>query len=132
LSSSKSTAPVAILNSDDEVIAALRVGLEDAGFVTVAARVADIQNGTLDLVAFIEAHDPQVIVYDLPRPYESHWNFLRLMRETDSLKNRIWILVTMDQKAVVAAVGGSRVIEIIVGRPYGVADVVEAVQLALD
>ena len=63
---------VAIFNSRDEVIEAIRSALENDGFETVTARLAEIQNGTLDLVAFIKVHAPDVIVYDLPRPYEAH------------------------------------------------------------
>jgi len=125
------TPRVAIFNSRPDFIAALREGLEADGFETVAAHLADIQSGTLDLVGFIDLHDPQAIVYDLPRPYESHWNFLRLLKETKSLAGRTWVLTTTDKTALRAAVGGAGVIEIIIGEPYGVADVVDAVRLAL-
>ena len=123
---------VAIFNSRDDVIEIIRASLEADGFATVTARLADIQSGTLDLVAFIDVHDPDVIVYDLPRPYESHWNFLRLMKDTMSLKDRSWVLTTTDKQALEAAVGASDVVEIIVGQPYGAADVVEAVHGALE
>ena len=113
------------------MIAAIRSALENEGFATVTARLAEIQDGTLDLVAFIKVHGPDVIVYDLPRPYENHWNFLRLMKETTSLKDRLWILTTTDKEALEAAVGASDVVEIIVGQPYGADDVVEAVHAAL-
>ena len=122
---------IAIFNSRDEVITAVRSALEDEGFATVTARLADIQSGTLDLVAFVAVHDPDVIVYDLPRPYESHWNFLRLMKETNSLKDRAWVVTTTDKKALLAAVGAASVVEIIVGQPYGASDVVDAVHVAL-
>ena len=122
---------IAIFNSRDDVIAAVRSALEDEGFATVTAHLAEIQNGTLDLVAFAEAHDPDVIVYDLPRPYESHWNFLRLMKETNSLKDRAWVVTTTDKKALLAAVGAASVVEIIVGQPFGASDVVDAVHVAL-
>ena len=79
------------------MIEAIRSALENDGLETVTARLADIQNGTLDLVAFIKVHAPDVIVYDLPRPYENHWNFLRLMKETTSLKDRTWVLTTTEQ-----------------------------------
>ncbi len=90
---------IAIFNSRDDVIGAVRSALEDEGFATVTAHLAEIQNGTLDLVAFADEHDPDVIVYDLPRPYESHWNFLRLMKETNSLKDRAWVVTTTDKQA---------------------------------
>jgi DNA-binding NarL/FixJ family response regulator len=122
---------IAIFNSSDEVIAGLRSALEAEGFVTVTAHLAEIQSGTLDLVAFAAVHDPDVIVYDLPRPYENHWNFLRLMKETNSLKNRAWVVTTTDKKALLAAVGAASVVEIIVGQPYGASDVVDAVHVAL-
>src|SRR2546428_11834108 len=87
---------VAIFNSRDEVIEAIRSALENDGFETVTARPAEIQNGTPALVAFIKVHDPDVIAYDLPRPYENHRCFLRLMKETTSLKDTLWILTTTD------------------------------------
>lgn len=122
---------VAIFNSRDEVIEAVRSALESEGFSTVTARLAEIQSGILDLVAFIELHDPEVIVYDLPRPYENHWNFLRLLKETSSLKDRAWVVTTTDKEALVAAVGPVSIVEIIVGQPYGASDVVDAVHVAL-
>ena len=83
---------VAIFNSRPDFIEALRVALEEGGFMTNSAHLADIQDGTLDLVAFVAHHKPALIVYDLPRPYERHWNFLRLLKETSSLKAATWVL----------------------------------------
>ena len=123
--------PVAIFNSHGEFIDALREALDREGLPTVTALLPEIQSGALDLVAFLETHDPQVIVYDLPRPFEKHWNFLRLLRQTAGLKKRTWILTTIDKAALDAAVGASGVIEVVLGEPYGVADVVDAVHHAL-
>jgi len=119
---------VAIFNSRPDFIEALRVALECEGFRTACAHLADIQAGTLDLLAFVHLHKPDLIVYDLPRPYEDHWNFLRLLKETASLKAATWVLTTTDRKALEAAVGASGVVEIIFGEPYGVTDVVAAVR----
>lgn len=119
---------VAIFNSRPDFIEALRVALEASGFTTASAHLADIQDGSLDLIAFVERHKPSLIVYDLPRPYESHWNFLRLLKETESLKAATWVLTTTDKEALEAAVGASGVVEIIFGEPYGVTDIVVAVR----
>lgn len=128
MSESKPRHRVAIFNSRPDFIEALRGALETDGFTTACAHLADIQNGTLDLLAFVRRHTPELIVYDLPRPYESHWNFLRLLKETDSLRAATWVLTTTDKKALEAAVGASGVVEIIFGEPYGVTDVVAAVR----
>ncbi|PYN85383.1 MAG: hypothetical protein DMD89_38245 [Candidatus Rokuibacteriota bacterium] len=58
-----SPALAAIFNSRDEVIEAIRSALENDGFATGTARLADIRNGTRDLVAFIEVHCPDVTIY---------------------------------------------------------------------
>lgn len=122
---------VAVFNSHREFIGDLRTALEAEGVPTVAALLAEIQDGTLDLVAFLEAHDPRVIVYDLPLPFERHWNFLRLLKKIDAAKKRIWILTTTDKKALDAAVGASSVIEIVFGEPYSIGEVLDAVRHAL-
>jgi len=119
---------VAIFNSRPEFIEALRVALECDGFRTACAHLLDIQTGMLDLLAFVHLHKPELIIYDLPHPYESHWNFLRLLKETASLKAATWVLTTTDRQALEAAVGASGVVEIICGEPYGVHDVVAAVR----
>jgi len=131
MSSPTTRSLVAIFNSRAEFIDALREALDREGLPTATALLAEIQDGTLDLVAFLEAHDPKVIVYDLPRPFERHWNFLRLLKQTDGLRKKTWILTTTDKKALDAAVGASGVIEIVFGEPYGVGEVVEAVRRAL-
>jgi DNA-binding NarL/FixJ family response regulator len=123
--------PVAIFNSRAEFMDGLREALDREGVPTATALLAEIQDGTLDLVAFLEAHDPLVIVYDLPRPFERHWNFLRLLKQIDSLRKRTWILTTTDKKALDAAVGASGVIEIVFGEPYSIGEVVDAVHHAL-
>ena len=119
---------VAIFNSRPDFIEALRVALECDGFRTACAHLLDIQTGMLDLLAFVHLRKPELIIYDLPRPYESHWNFLRLLKETASLKRVTWVLTTTDRQALEAAVGASGVVEIICGEPYGVHDVVAAVR----
>jgi len=49
-----------------------------------------------------------MIVYDFPRPFERHCNFLQLLKQTDALRKRTWVLTTTDKKALDGA-GGRRV-----------------------
>jgi DNA-binding response OmpR family regulator len=122
---------VAVLNSADDVIEMLRVALEDSGFAVVSAKLSEIQSGVMDLVAFVSAHRPAAIVYDLPRPYEANWNFLRLLRETAFLNRLGWVLTTLDKAAQEAAVGPASVVQIVLGKPYGLDEVVAAVRQSL-
>ena len=122
---------VAVFNSADDVIETLRVALEGSGFDVVSAKLSEIQSGVMDLVAFVQEHRPVAIVYDIPRPYEAHWNFLRLMRETQSLSRLGWVVTTINKLALEAAVGPAQVVEIVLGKPYSLDEVVEAVRQAL-
>jgi hypothetical protein len=122
---------VAILNSADDVIEMLSLALEGAGFATVSAKLSEIQSGVMDLLAFVTAHRPVAIVYDLPRPYEADWNFLRLVREVQCVSRLGWVLTTLDKDALEAAVGPTRVVQIMLGKPYGLDDVAAAVKESL-
>jgi len=121
---------VTVFHSRPDFTEALRVALEENGFSTRTAQLADIHDGTLDLPAFVASHKPALIVYDLPSPYERHWNVLRLLKDTASLKGATWLLTTTDKRALEAAMGVCGVVQII-GEPYGVPEVVEAVRKAL-
>jgi len=122
---------VAVFNSADDVIEMLRIALEGAGFAVVTAKLSEVQSGVMDLVAFVREHRPVAIVYDIPRPYEANWNFLQLMRETESLKELGWVLTTLNKSALEAVVGPATVVEIVLGTPYSLDDVVGAVRQAL-
>jgi DNA-binding response OmpR family regulator len=122
---------VAIFNSMDDLLDLLRISFEAEGFHAVTARLADIQSGALDLIAFVREHRPVAVVYDIPRPYESNWNFLRLLRETDSLKNLVWVLTTTNKEALEGAVRKTNAIEIVFAKPYTLDEVIQAVRKGL-
>ena len=122
---------VAIFNSMTDIIDALREAFEQAGFPTITAKVSEAQSGVLDVVAFVQEHRPAIVVYDIPRPYEAHWNFLRLMRDSESLKDLTWIITTTDKQGLEDAVGSMNVVAIVLGKPYTIADVVRAAQQSM-
>jgi DNA-binding NarL/FixJ family response regulator len=123
---------VAIFDSTDEVIEMLARLLEEHGFQTVVGRIDEIQSGVLDLVAFLEEHDPHVILFDLPRPYERHLNFLRLLSTTDSLKRCGWVLMTTHEEALKVACRWVDGQPSILGKPYVPAAVLQAVRTAFE
>jgi hypothetical protein len=122
---------VAIFNSMDEIMDTLRLAFERAGLQPVTAKLSEIQSGVLDLLGFVHEHRPAAIVYDIPRPYEMNWNFLKLMRDTGSLNHLVWVLTTTNKPALEAVVGLAQVVEIVIGKPYTVHVVVDAVRQAL-
>jgi len=121
---------IAVFNSSDDTVELLRTALEAEGFQTVAGHIPDVKKGDLDLIDFVNHHAPAVILYDISPPYDASWRFLRLVRSSESLKKHQFVLTTTNKPALEQLVGETEALEII-GKPYDLRQVVEAVRTAL-
>lgn len=121
---------IAVFNSSSDTVDLLRTVLEQQGLQTVVGHIPEVKSGELDFVAFIEHHAPAVIVYDISPPYEANWNFLRLVRSSEPVRAHRFVITTTNKPALEKLVGGTEAIEII-GKPYDLQQVVDAVRSAL-
>jgi len=86
---STSTPPVvAILNSNDDTVELLRTVLELEGIVVVSAHVSDLRRGQFDFSGFLSEHDPRVVIYDIPPPYDRSWLFFEHLKGLPTMKGR--------------------------------------------
>ena len=121
---------VAVLNSNDELVELMRAVLEHAGFVAVTGHVDDARRGQLDLVNFMRQHDPKVIVYDLVPPYDRSWNYLRVLQDSEVMKNRSLVLTSVNAERAQEVVGRSDIVHEVIGRPVDLDEIVTAVKEA--
>jgi CheY-like chemotaxis protein len=121
---------VAVLNSNDDLVELLRHLLEQAGFVTVTGHVDDVRRGNLDLINFVEQHNPSVIVYDLVPPYDRSWNYLHLLRDSKPLRGRPFVLTSVNPERATEVVGESEMVYEIVGKEPDLDRIVGAVREA--
>jgi DNA-binding NtrC family response regulator len=123
-------ATVAIFNANDDLVELLRAAIEQSGFVAVSGHIDDARRGSLLLSAFVQEHDPKVIVYDIAPPYDRHWAFLEHVRAQPFMEGRQFVLTTTNVSRVREVVGIDEPIYEIVGKPYDIGQVVNAVKEA--
>jgi DNA-binding NtrC family response regulator len=124
-------ATVAIFNSSDDTVSALRLAFEHHGYETVSGHIDEIKHGALDFVEFVKTHDPKAVVYDIAPPYDHNWTFLKLLRTTEVMRDRQVVVTTTHKANLERLVGPTEALEII-GKPYDLEQVVLAAIRALD
>ena len=122
---------IAIFNTNAEVLELVRDSLQQAGMQAVVAHLDDLKRGRLDMIQFVEEHQPDVIVYDVAPPYDTNWTFLRLMRNSKVMQGRAFVVTTTNKRALEESIGPNDVVELLC-KPYDLQQIVDACAAAFD
>ena len=129
--SPKELPSIAVFNSSSDTLEVLKLALEQDGYAVVTGHVSELKKGQVDVLDFVEEHQPDVIIYDVALPYEENWRFLRLLQSFDALKPLKWVITTTHKPHLQELVGECGEVYEIVGKPYDVQQIMNAVKSAL-
>ena len=122
---------VAILNSNDDTVEMLAMMLEAEGMVAVTAHVSDLRRGKFDFGGFLSEHDPKVIIYDVPPPYDRSWLFFEHLRNLPSMKGRNFVVTSTNPERVQQVAKPDQPIYEIIGKPYDLRMIIDEVRKQL-
>lgn len=121
---------VGVFNTSPDTVEMLRIILERAGYVVVAAYTYDLRDSRVDLEALMRQHRPRVIVYDVAPPYYKNWRLLEHFRAMPILDGVAFVITTTNVKQVREIASPEETLHEIVGKPYDLDKIVDAVNKA--
>src|SRR4051812_38995275 len=120
----------AIFNTSPDIIDLLRRAVEPAGIVAVSVMTHQIREGAVDIEAFLQQHDPQVVIYDIAPPYDANWQLFKHISEMNAMRDRQIVLTSSNAHQVERLAGRHEKIYEIVGKPLDLDQIVKAVKEA--
>ena len=127
----QNAAVVAVINSTPDIVDVLRLALEQAGMVVVSALTHQIREGKIDVEQFIGQHQPRVIAYDIAPPYEANWQLFQHMASMPVMEGRQFVVTSTNARHVEGLAGPQQHVYEIVGKPFDLGQIVQAVKEAL-
>ncbi len=121
---------VAIVDTSEELAELLCLVAESAGGQPVVTYVPDLKRGQPDPAAFLTAHDPRLLFWDIALPYEENWAFFQQVCQSAAGQGRAYLLTTANKRVLEQLVGPTPAHEV-VGKPWDLDALIARVQQRL-
>jgi DNA-binding response OmpR family regulator len=123
---------VALFNASDDTVEMVQQMLRASNHqCLIGCHFSDLKKGRVDFARYLREHDPQVVIFDISPPYDENWRFFKTLTQDEAMQNRGLVLTTTNKRRLDEVVGtDSEAIEI-VGKPYDLAQIRDAIVAAL-
>ena len=123
---------VALFNASDDTVEMVRRMLGTSGFqCLVGCHFADLRNGRIDFARYLKKFQPEVVIIDISPPYAENWAFFKTLRGITAMEGRSLVLTTTNKDRLDEEVGGDSKAFEIVGKPYDLDQIKDAIYAAL-
>jgi CheY-like chemotaxis protein len=118
---------IAVVNSNDDLVALLKEALERDGYSVVTGHIHDFRLGPRDFGSFLRAHKPAAVIYDIAIPYDENWEYLQTLLTLPEAQQTSFVVTTVNLRALTDRVGPTEAIEIQGGHADDLDSVVDAI-----
>ena len=130
--SSRPPPVVVLINASDDTVEMVKRMLEVNGISCLTScHFTDLKKGIINFSDFLKRNNPDVVIFDISPPYLENWRFFETMRDSREMNDRGIVLTTTNKIRLDEIVGNnSNAIEI-VGKPYDLQQISNAIDNAL-
>jgi DNA-binding response OmpR family regulator len=123
---------IALFNASDDTVEMVQRMLGASGFdCLVGCHFADLKKGVVDFARYLGERQPDVVIIDISPPYRENWDFFKTLLDNKAMEGRGLVLTTTNKKRLDETVGQDSKAFEIVGKPYDLRQIKDAIQAAL-
>jgi DNA-binding NtrC family response regulator len=120
-----------IVDTSADIRDLLTMVFEEEGFCVVSAFVPEIKQEWPAIENFLRRHRPVAVIWDISIPYETNWRFFRCVEGSDAGRSTRYVLTCANKRAL-DELGGPTPTPEIIGKPYDLDRLIDAVRRAID